>query len=274
MSVSSKPSIMMSKPYTAKNSAESLVFLFRLIEANDWDKLYNMFLRKSEDSEAFQFLAKLVAKSSSFNNMTMLHAVARFDPPSVIVKRIVDLCPDAPATTDVLNRTPLHVAAGTGAGRVVIKALVDAYPEACMIQDTDGRTPLHMVCDTSTVLFEENKNILALIREAPAYHSVGVLLHASLDSAIVEDKEGMSAIEYALCSDADLKTIQLIQRAAQKVRLREHDAVRKASAERRRVSIESEKTSGSSDNEGVAETARHFSATRGRRSVVRSAHAA
>ena len=48
---------------------------------------------------------------------------------------IVDLCPDAPATINVLNRTPLQVDAGTGAGHVVIKALADAYPQACTISN-------------------------------------------------------------------------------------------------------------------------------------------
>ena len=225
---------------SVKSASSSLVLLFRLIEANNWNKLYNMFLNESDDAacRTFQYLANIVAKSSNFSGMTVLHAVSRFDPPSILVKRIVELCPGAPAAQDVLNRTPLHVAAGTGAGSVVIKVLVDAYPRACLVQDTDGRTPLHMACDTSTELFEDNRSSSPAMRETPSYRSIGVLLRGSLDSAIVEDEDGMSAIEYALCSDADLQTVRLIQKAAQKVHVRERDAERKAKAEqeRRRVS--------------------------------------
>lgn len=266
----------MYKPNSAKNTSEALLLLFRLIETNEWSKLYNMYLDTEEDCKTFQYLAKIVAKSSSFNGMTILHAVTRFDPSCALVKRIVELCPNAPAARDVLNRTPLHVAAGTGAACVVIKFLVDTYPEACLVQDTDGRTPLHMACDTSTELFEDNRNGKAF-RTAPAHRSIGVLLRASLDSAIVEDEDGMSAIEYALCSDAELPTVRLIQKAAQKVRVREHEADRKAKAdawkECRRVSIE--KSSGSSNNEGVAETARSARRRGGlSRSLIRSAQAA
>ena len=256
----------------SKSTSEALLLLFRLIEANEWNKLYNMYLDKPEDSKTFQYLAKIVAKSSSFNGMTILHAVARFDPPSILVKRIIELCPQAAASRDVLNRTPLHVAAGTGAGSVVIKILVDAYPEACLVQDTDGRTPLHMACDTSTELFEDRRKSMAF-RTAPSHRSIGVLLRASLNSAIIEDEDGMSAIEYALCSDADLQTVRLIQKAAQKVRVREQEEELKARAERRRVSIE--KASGSSDSECVAETARSARRRGGlNRSLIRSATAA
>lgn len=243
---------------SVKNASSSLVILFRLIEANDWNKLFNMFLDEPEGCKTFQYLAALVAKSSSFNGMTILHAVARFDPPSILIKRIIELCPTAPMSQDVLNRTPLHVAAGTGAGSVVIKTLVDAYPEACMIQDTDGRTPLHMACDTSTELFEDNRGS-DLYREVP-YRTVGVLLRASLNSAVLEDEDGMSAIEYALCSNADLQTVRLIQKACQKVRLREHEKERKSKADARRVSIKKEQAA---DRNIVAGVAKRFNPRRG-----------
>jgi len=275
---------MMSKSNGVKSASSSLVLLFRLIEANDWNKLYNMFLNESDDAacRTFQYLANIVAKSSNFSGMTILHAVSRFDPPSILVKRIIELCPGAPAAQDVLNRTPLHVAAGTGAGSVVIKVLVDAYPRACLVQDTDGRTPLHMACDTSTELFEDNRGSRT-VRETPSYRSIGVLLRGSLDSAIVEDEDGMSAIEYALCSDAELQTVRLIQKAAQKVHVRERDAERKAKAEqeRRRVSdIETNyEKKAASDIESADKTAarQQFRASRRSalsRSLIRNATAA
>lgn len=206
---------------TAKSASTSLLLLFRLIEANDWQKLRNMFLTEPEGAKTFQYLAALVAKSSSFNGMTILHACARFNPPAILINRMIELCPDAPRSQDCLSRTPLHVAAGTGASSALLKVLVDSYPDACMIQDKDGRTPLHMACDSSCELFEDNRG--RTHRPVPTYETIAVLLSASLNSAILEDEDGMSAIEYALCSDADLQTVRLIQKAAQKVMLKKHE---------------------------------------------------
>ncbi|KAL7546086.1 hypothetical protein ACHAWF_009424 [Thalassiosira exigua] len=205
----------------ARSPSSPLVLLFGLIEANDWKKLNSNFISDPEGAKVFQHLAALVAKSKSFNGMTILHACARFNPPSLLVSRMIELCPDAPSSRDCLNRTPLHVAAGTGASCTVLKVLVDAYPEACTIQDNDGRSPLHMACDSHCELFEDNGES-STRREAPSYRTIGVLLSGSLESAILEDEDGMSAIEYALCSSAELKTIRLLQKAAQKVRLNKY----------------------------------------------------
>ncbi|KAL7525233.1 hypothetical protein ACHAWF_001267 [Thalassiosira exigua] len=194
-------------------SSPLLVLLFRLIEANDWKKLNSTFISNPEDAKVFQHLAALFAKSKSFNGMTILHACARFNPPYLLFRRMIKLCPDAPSSRDCLNRTPLHIAAGTGASCAVVKLLVDAYPEACTIQDNDGRSPLHMACE----LFGDNGES-STRREALSYRTIGVLLSGSLESAILEDKDGMNAIEYALCSSAELKTIRLLQTAAQKAR--------------------------------------------------------
>jgi len=214
---------------TTKSASTSLVLLFRLIAANDWQQLKDMFLSDPEGAKTFQYLAALVAKSSSYNGMTILHACAQFNPPAVLVNRMIELCPDAPSSRDCLNRTPLHVAAGTGASSAMLKVLVDSYPDACMIQDKDGRTPLMMCCDSSCELFDDSRE--RTHRPAPSYRATTVLLSASLDSVILEDDDGMSAIEYALCSNADLLTVQLIQSAAQKVMRKKHKEKRANKAE-------------------------------------------
>mmetsp|Transcript_40649 Transcript_40649/g.85387 ORF Transcript_40649/g.85387 Transcript_40649/m.85387 type:complete len:247 (-) Transcript_40649:76-816(-) len=205
---------------TATSVSSSLVLLFRLIEANDWEKLKIIFLAP-EKAKTFQHLSALVAKSTSFNGMTILHACVRFNPPSGIINRMIELCPDAPRSQDCLNRTPLHVAAGTSACPSVLKVLVDSYPDACEFKDKDGRMPLHMACDSSCELFEDSKGQTQ--RSAPSYKSIAVLLAGSLNSAVEEDNDGTSPIEYALCSNADMKTVRLIQKVAQKVMKKKHD---------------------------------------------------
>lgn len=210
----------------AEDSKSSLAYLFRLIEANDWRRLNRVFLTEPEGRKTFRHLASLVAESSSFNGMTILHACSRFNPPPYVILRIIELCPDAPRARDCLDRTPLHVMAGTCAASFVIEVLVDAFPDACMIQDMDGRTPLHFACDSSCELFEDNNSASTTPRPPPSYRTIDILVKASLDSVILEDEDGMSAIEYALCSNADLQTVKLLQRAAQKVMIRKQEEER------------------------------------------------
>jgi len=98
-----------------KSEASSLMLVLKLIERNDWAKLNSVFLQ----AEKFQTIAALVNESSSFNGMTLLHAVCRFNPPSSVVRNMILLCPDDAKARDCLNRTALHVATGTGASASV-----------------------------------------------------------------------------------------------------------------------------------------------------------
>lgn len=194
-----------------------LVLLFHQIESNDWKSFFLEFLSNVEGRSNFQLLAELVEeKSAFFHGMTFLHAVARFNPPPQLVQEIIELCPNAPRSQDCLGRTPLHVMAGTGASNEVIKVLVTAYPDACMIQDVNGRTPLHLLCNSSCKLFEDDIKK----KSKPSLVSVCELLLASPESVMLEDNEEMSAIEYALCSDADMKTIKILQRSTQRIHMR------------------------------------------------------
>ena len=194
-----------------------LVLLFHQIESNDWKSFYREFLSNCDGRSNFQLLAELVEeKSTHFHGMTLLHAVARFDPPPQIVQEIIELCPYAPRSQDCLGRTPLHVMAGTGTSNEVIKVLATAFPGACMIQDVDGRSPLHLLCNSSCKLFEDDNKS----KSKPSRESVVELLIASPESVMLEDNEGISAIEYALCSLCDMKTIKLLQSSTQRIQMR------------------------------------------------------
>ena len=221
--------------YLGKSASTYLVLLLGVIEANDWQKFETLALDKPE---AFRCLAERISKSSGFNGMTLLHACVRFNPPFIVVQKIIKLCPDAPKAQDCLNRTPLHVAAGTGASAAVIKVLVDAYPDACLIQDDDGRTPLHLACDSSCELFEGSANTP---REAPTYEVVHTLLVASMSVVPLEDEEGMSALEYAIFSNANIKVVKLLQRATQEEFRKKHQEAQRVSVEypRKRLSAPS-----------------------------------
>jgi len=198
-----------------KSDASSLMLVLKLIERNDWQKLNSFFLQ----AEKFQAIAALVNESASFNGMTLLHAVCRFNPPSSVVRNMIMLCPGDAKALDCLNRTPLHVAAGTGASVNVINALLDANPRACRAQDVDGRTPLHMACDRSCILFEGSCNS----RDAPRYDIVSSLISVSPSSVTLEDEDEMTALEYAVLSSGELQVVKMLQRASQKVLRKKHE---------------------------------------------------
>jgi len=69
-----------------------------------------------------------------------------------------------------------------------------------------------MACNTSCSLFEGGDIIK---RETPSFEVIGTLLAASLGSAVIEDDEGMNAVEYAVFSDASIRVVKLLQRASQ-----------------------------------------------------------
>jgi len=194
-----------------KNAMSYLTLLLNIIESQDWQTFEQAALL---NPKAFQSLSNIIATTDEFNGMSFLHAVVRYDPPLDIIARIVKLTPDSPRCCDCLNRTPLHVAAGVGANPATIKFLAMAYPEACKIQDEDGRTPLHFACDVDSQLFEDDDE--GKKRAPPVYETVHALLSASLETAQMEDEDGMSPLEYAIFSNADMKVIKLMQKAAQR----------------------------------------------------------
>lgn len=226
-----RSSTLPSKNPATQKMSSSLVHFFHLIEANDWGKVYSEFLSNDERRRYFQRLASLVEESEFFNGMTLFHACARFNPPLRVVHEIILLCPNAPCAQDCLRRTPLHVMAGTGTPSEIIQVLANAYPDACMIQDVDGRTPLHFACDSSCELFEDNIRKKKSSKNIPSIDTIRVLLEASPDSVLLDDDEGMSAIEFALFSNAELKTVKFLQKATQKIRTRMQEAIQNKRAE-------------------------------------------
>jgi len=180
-----------------------------MIENRDWSTFNEVAL---QNPTAFRTLSQIISTTHKFNGMSFLHAIVRNNPPLKIVSQVIAICPDSPRTCDCLNRTPLHVAAGVGAPVRVFKYLAMSYPEACKIQDEDGRTPLHFACDVDSRLFENEQQRSS----PPSYEVVHVLLSACFSTAAMEDEDEMSPLEYAIFSDADVRVVKLLQRAAQK----------------------------------------------------------
>ena len=147
--------------------------------------------------------------------MTLLHAIVRCNPPLAVVAKMIDICPDLLAAKDSLGRSPLHVAAGSSAEPRLVKLIAHTYPASCDARDEDGKTPLHFACDSSCELFEGDSTKQALEREV-CHDTIRALLSESLLSATIEDNDEMNALEYAIMSDAELRTIKLLQKTTSK----------------------------------------------------------
>ena len=131
----------------------------------------------------------------------------------------LDILPESAASIDCLGRYPLHVAAGTRSNIQVLDIIAQAYPNACDSQDDDGKTPLMLACDTSCELFEDDNEIR---REPPSCEVIMTLMKASPYSLLLEDEDGMSALEHSIFSDAPYEVVKLLQRGTKELREIQH----------------------------------------------------
>ena len=198
--------------FSSEDVPTIVALLLGIIEAQDWKRFQTACL---SSPRVFLALCNAIASCEEFHGMTLLHAVVRCNPPLDMVAKMIDICPELPAAKDCLDRTPLHVAAGSNASPALIKLLVHACPAACDAVDEDGKTPLHFACDSSCELFEDDFD-KRKPRLEPNYDSIRVLLSESLTAATIEDYDEMNPIEYAIMSDASLKTIKLLQEASKR----------------------------------------------------------
>ena len=196
------------------NFMAHLSYLFGFVEARDWSAFE--FIALSNPDEYVCISNLICGFKEAFNGMTLLHACVRYDPPVPILMKMIKLHPEAMRRVDCVGRTPLHIAAGSQVSSLVVKVLTMMYPEACNIQDNDGKTPLHFACDSSCELFEES--IGRSSRCPPSFDTVRAILSGSVEAVILEDVDEMSALEYALLSDAPLNLITFLQRTTQEVR--------------------------------------------------------
>ena len=189
---------------------KAIEILLEIIERQDWISFRSAAL---SNPAYFQAITKAIASCPECNGMTLLHAVVRCNPPLDVVGKMMEMCPYLPAAKDCLGRTPLHVAAGSAAAPRLIKLIAHAHPASCDAQDEDGKTPLHFACDITCELFEDSTPTEQAPREV-CHDTIRALLSESIYASTIEDLDEMNAVEYAIMSDAPLKTIKLLQVAS------------------------------------------------------------
>eukprot|EP00984_Skeletonema_dohrnii_P021264 scaffold10568_cov140-Skeletonema_dohrnii-CCMP3373.AAC.12 len=206
---------------TSTEKLQPVSYLLGLIEACEWDTFLSFTLEPSPAH--FQARTNVIAQTPECYGMTLLHAAVKCNPPPELVLEMIEICPDllALAARDCLGWTPLYVATGLAAAPMLIQILAHVYSSACNVQDVDGKTPLHFACDSygSMVLFEDdNHNESATHQwvQQPCHDAIHALLSGSLAAATIEDSDEMNPVEYAIMSNASLKTVQLLQIVAAK----------------------------------------------------------
>ncbi|KAL7539108.1 hypothetical protein ACHAWF_006299 [Thalassiosira exigua] len=194
------------------NLSKHLALLLGVVRSQRWHAFEKIAL---SNEKTFRTISAAISDVDGFERVSsLLHHCLRYDPPLRIVAKMLQMLPDRTAALraqDHMGRTPLHVAAACHADPMVLKLLGNADPTTCRVQDEDGRTPLHLACDGSSGTGNEDEGSL---RRAPCYDSVRALLSESLDAAVVEDEDGMNALEHAIMSDASMEVVNLLQKAS------------------------------------------------------------
>ena len=147
------------------------------------------------------------------NNDSILHVACKHQPPIQVVKKMVNVSPDLASLINFDGHSPLHVAAQNGASPEVICFLCLSYPDTSEFQDIKGRTPLHLACESYMNHYMQTPSRTA---QEALLLTVKVLVRTSPTTVNLEDVDGMSAVEYLLDAEIDLKVVRVIQKASVK----------------------------------------------------------
>eukprot|EP00567_Pseudictyota_dubia_P003577 CAMPEP_0197442544 /NCGR_PEP_ID=MMETSP1175-20131217/8535_1 /TAXON_ID=1003142 /ORGANISM="Triceratium dubium, Strain CCMP147" /LENGTH=224 /DNA_ID=CAMNT_0042973043 /DNA_START=64 /DNA_END=738 /DNA_ORIENTATION=+ len=157
----------------------------------------------------------------------VLHMLCWNAAPLDIIGRVANICPDLVSEVDLLGRTPLHIALCFFAPDLeVVSFLLTVDRAALSIQDKHGKTPLAYACENAgkaDVTTDMRRSLIKALVKANPY------------TIFVEDNEGISPIERALCSNAPMGIVETLQRYSMYMR-------RQECAERYRKAVKTNRT--------------------------------
>ena len=233
----------MSSKSVSSGLDQHLDLLLDVIRSQRWQSFETIAL---SNPDVYQMINNALPTHGK-DTMTLLHAVLRYNPPlETVIKMMLQHqvvgtndCNmiDAVRAQDSMGRTPLHIAAACDADAMIIKLLGNADPMTCSTLDTDGRTPLHLAC-----MNDDNDASHNPTRHGPpSIANVRALLSVSLEPALIEDEDDMSALEYAIISDANIDVVKLLQLATMKCQ----------TTKKRRKSLDNDESSAESEDSSI-----------------------
>jgi len=188
--------------------------LLNLIKRQRWKKV-NKYLRNLTNHDD-DCMKNQVGETRDTNGGNIFHILCRFQPPPSVIDSFTKVYPHLICDLDSDNRTPLHIASICGAGSEVIQQLVNLYPDAITVQDIEGDTPLIAACKYQA-LGKNTKDGKTPARTTAWNNRFSQVIYELVcvtpNGAHLTDKNGSSALEYALLGSVSDITITLLQRA-------------------------------------------------------------
>lgn len=180
----------------------------RFLSSGSWKKLYQALLKMKEEDP--RTLTEILSTPSGDRQSTILQT-AVWMAPVALSKFILDLTPTSSyMNRDIDGNTALHLCCAnlevSYNGKLDLSALrelVQAAPRALQLPNDEGDTPLHLLmaspaCTAPTTDFS---------LEAAAEAAVGLLIEASVESAIIQDNTGATPLHVAISHKAHERCI-------------------------------------------------------------------
>jgi len=143
------------------------------------------------------------------NGCSLLHLACKFKPPLYIVRNLYALDSFSASQTDSDGRCPLHLAVEYQSSVEVVQFLIESHTLATEARDIYGLTPLHIAVQQCKDKFKRLFMDSIEISSESTYmiNIINLLCDAYPALPLAEDKNEMSALEYAIIAEVDGKVI-------------------------------------------------------------------
>lgn len=186
--------------------------LVNMVKSRQWSEVMDHFSRNPDVAKP----AAAAAAEDGAKPLLLLHEVCRYQPPLRVIEEFVRADPKSVSVMSKKNHAPLHVACRCGAPPDVINFLCQLNPILAGVQDYNGRTPLHLLCQEYTIHYNEEQRLKISLSKA-LIAAAKFIIAASPNTVILEDKDGKSALHYAVDDkEMDIRVLHCIQKAAAK----------------------------------------------------------
>jgi hypothetical protein len=184
------------------NFEQAYLKLVSCIEQREWDRVLKW--------------GTALVTSKSCTSEHILHTVCRFQPPASVVNAIIRVCALCLEEIDKNGYTALHTAAEWGASPQVIQVLIKHYSKAASMKEYRGKTPLHLYCEKGHLNRLQDGVLNGAYGDYTDEDSPCEVVISIMDAALLniadEDKDGFSALEYAIVSGADFRLVRTLQK--------------------------------------------------------------
>ncbi len=166
----------------------------------------------------------------------IIHLACQHQAPIHVIKALSKHFPSSISTPETKGRYPIHIACAKGLSPKIVDYLIKEHPHAAGTPDEYGKTPLHYVCESYAHNFRAIPGNIHRSPDRSVHVTVALLLDQDNVSPNIEDLYGMNALEYAIDSDADIRTVKSLQEASRnnwrsmrrKNRAMSHDDLRRS----------------------------------------------